>query len=253
LPALAGTISLELTASPEVRGDGSLVVSLRVRNVGDETASSVSPTLRFRGETVPGDAAPQLPPQQTLETRFTVEDAGLVTGRWPYAVAVAYADANQYPFHALHAGTVVVGSPPPPQVAVLGVEPLQLATAASLEATLKNLSDVARSLAVSLHLPGGIELEQPIPPVELEPWGERTISASLRNRTGLPGSRYGAFVSVEYDEGGVHQALVVPAGLEIVAPQSFFERNAGPLFGLALLLVLGWVGLLLWRRAARPR
>jgi hypothetical protein len=168
-------------------------------------------------------------------------------------VAVAYADANQYPLHALHAGTVVAGSPPPLQVAVLGVDPVQLATTASLGATLKNLSDVPRSLAVAVHLPGGIELEQPIPPVELEPWGERTISASLRNRTGLPGSRYGAFVSVEYDEGDVHQALVVPAGLEIVAPQSFFERNAGPLFGLALLLVLGWAGLLLWRRAAPPR
>jgi hypothetical protein len=251
-PASAGTINLELSATPEVR-DGSLELALVVRNVGDEAASSVSPVLRFRGETVRGEGAAQLLPQHALETRLGVADAGLTTGRWPYAVAIAYADANQYPLHALHAGTVVAGSPPPLQVAVLGVEPLQLGTSASVRATVKNLSEVARTLAVTVHVPGGIELEESPPAVELEPWGEERISASLRNRTGLPGSRYAAFVSVEYDEGDVHQALVVPVGLEIVVPQSFFERNAGPLFGLALLLVLGWAGLLLWRRAARTR
>lgn len=252
-PAVAGTISLEITAMPEVR-DGSLVVSLEVRNVGDEAASSVSPVLRFRGEEVRAEPVPLLPPQQALQTTFTMAGGDrLSPGRWPYAAAVAYADANQYPFHALHAGLVVAGSPPPVQVALLGIEPLQLGATASLEARVKNLSDVPRSVTIRVHLPGGIELEDPPPPVELEPWAEQSVSASLRNRTGLPGSHYGAFVSAEYDEGGVHQALVVPVGIEVVASRSVLERHATKLWVLALLLVLGWVGLVIWRRPARPR
>ena len=177
--ALAGTISLELTASPEVRGDGSLVVSLRVRNVGDETASSVSPTLRFRSETVTGDAAPQLPPQQTLETRFTVEDAGLGAGRWPYAVAVAYADANQYPFHALHAGTVVgnvVNASP-----AADVVPVLLA----LEARVDCLSAAgAREVPLAAFLLGPGETarrpDELVTAVRFAPLGDRSATAFLK-------------------------------------------------------------------------
>ena len=90
-----------------------------------------------------------------------------------------------------------------------------------------------------------------IAPVELEGWAERAVSGSLVNRTALPGSRYAAFVSVEYDDGELHQAVVVPTSVEIVSPQSVFERHAALLWGVAGLLVLGWVGILLWRRASR--
>ena len=104
---VAGNISIQLTPQPHVR-DGVLAVELQVRNAGDEPARSVSPMLGFRGQMVRGDVTPALRPGQTLDSTLEIPAAGLGPGRWPYRIAVDYADANEYPFHALHVGTVEV-------------------------------------------------------------------------------------------------------------------------------------------------
>lgn len=242
-----------MTPHPDVR-DGVLVVELTIRNTGDEAARSVVPALHFRGDTTRGELQSVLLPQQIWETKLEVAAPSLGAGRWPYRIVVGYADANQYPFHALHVGTIVVGSPPLATVALFEIDAPRLATSGVLESRVKNLSGEARTLAIDVHLPDGIELAEPIDPIEIAAWEESPVAARLVNRTGLPGSRYAVFVSAEYDEKqGIHQAVLLPSTVEIVAAQSAIEDNGPWLSGAAGLLVLGWAGALLWRRAARRR
>ena len=126
-PAVAGSISLGMTPEPEVR-QGALVVSLGIRNGGDEAARSVSPALQFLGKTTRAEVRPLLRPNETWRVDLTAPAVDLVTGRWPYRIMVDYADANEYPFHALHVGTVVAGAPPPAKFAVVGIIAPPLAT-----------------------------------------------------------------------------------------------------------------------------
>jgi hypothetical protein len=250
-PALAGNISLQLTTRTEVRDD-QLVVTLTAKNSGDEAAHAVTPVLSFRDQSVQGDVHPELPPNRALEATLTLPAADLGTGRWPYRVMVGYADANGYPLHALHVAMLTVGNVPPGKVHILEASAEPLASSGALDMRVKNLGSEPRRVRVDAHLPDGIEARA-LPPLDLAKYDEQQVSVPLVNRTALPGSRYAVFVSAEYEDGDVHHAVIVPTVLEIIATQSMFRRQRTVLWALAALLVVGWVGVLVWRLAARRR
>jgi hypothetical protein len=251
-PAAAGNISLELTTSAGVQ-DGTLTVKLTVRNTGDEAAHSVIPLLRFRDETAHGEVRADLQPRQSMDATLTLPVGDLAIGRWPYRIMVGYADANAYPLHALHAGTVTVGSPPPGTLGVVQATADPLATAGAMRVRVKNLSASPRQVLVRVYLPDGIEAPEADPTVALGGWEERDVVVSLVNRAALPGSRYAIFASAEYDDGALHQSVVVPTSLEIVAAQSVFQRHRTTLWILAAVVVLGWAGAAVWWLVAGRR
>lgn len=251
-PAVAGNISLQLSATTRVQ-DGQLAVQLSVRNTGDEAAHSLTPTLHFRDRSAQGAVRPLLRPNESLETELTLAAGDLGTGRWPYRIMVAYADANAYPLNALHVGLALVGTAPPGKLGVLDVAADPLATTGPMRLRLKNLSKEPRRVAVNVYLPEGIELLEAVPAVELAAWEERTVTTRVVNRTGLPGSRYAVFVSAEYDVDDVHQAVLVPSTVEIVASQSVVGRWRTPLWIAAGVLTTGWIVFIVWRLAARRR
>jgi hypothetical protein len=251
-PAGAGNISLELSADARVQGS-ELTVAVTVRNKGDEAAHSVTPTLHFRRDTVTQEAHPLLRPGQSLEVTLKLPVPDLGTGRWPYRIMVGYTDANAYPLHALHVGTLTAGTPTPGKLGVLEAVADPLATSGSLRMRVKNLSPEPRQVIVGVFLPEGIESPTAVPLVELASWEEREVQVPLVNRAALPGSRYAVFATAEYDDGAVHQSVTVPTTLEIVAAQSIFERNRSTLWVVAGVLVLAWAALAIWWMAAGRR
>jgi len=251
-PAGAGNISLELTANASVQ-DAELTVAVTVRNKGDEAAHSVTPTLHFRDETAAGEVHPLLRPGQSMEATLKLPVRDLGTGRWPYRIMVGYTDANAYPLHALHVGTLTAGVPPPGKLGLLEAAADPLATSGWLRVRVKNLSADPRRVSVGVYLPDGIESPTPVPPVDLASWEEREVQVPLVNRAALPGSRYAVFATAEYDDGAVHQSVTVPSTLEIVAAQSLFQRHRSTLWVLAGLLVLAWAAAVTWWLAAGRR
>jgi len=117
----------------------------------------------------------------------------------------------------------------------------------------KNLAGVERQATVLVAVPEGLEVTKPAPPLALAAWGESTVSVPIVNRTALVGSRYPMFVAVEYDEEGVHQAVVGQGLVEIANVQSFVQEWRTALWIGGGLLVAGWLAYLLWQAAARPR
>jgi len=249
-PVPAKTISISMTPSAEIH-DGLLTLGVKVSNSGDDTAQSVTPTLHFRDRETKGKGRPTLAPNESLQESLALPAADLGPGRWPYTLTVDYTDANQYPFQALHVGAVVVGNPPPPKVAVSEVKAPAVSGSGSLLIRLKNLAGAPRAVAVGVRVPEGLELTRAIPEITLAAWEEKVLSAPLVNRTALAGSRYPVFVTVQYDDGPVHQGLVAQSVVEILPPRSFFARQRTLLWIAAATLVLLWVGLTLWRVTGR--
>jgi hypothetical protein len=167
-------------------------------------------------------------------------------------VAIDYTDANQYPFQALHAGLVTVGNPPPAKLAVAEVKGGALASTGALRIRLKNLAGVERKVRVTVAAPEGIEVTTPPVEVSVAAWGEAQVTHDLVNRTALAGSRYPLFVAVEYDDQGVHQAVIGQGVVDIQAQQSFFDRWRTAFWIGAAAFVLVWLGFLVWRATA-PR
>jgi hypothetical protein len=249
-PAAAKNISIQMTPVPELR-DGAFNVQLAVTNLGDEAAQSVVPTLRFRDKDVRGKGKPSLGPNETLSETLTVPAGDVGTGRWPYRVTVDYTDANQYPFQALHVPTITVGNPPPVKVAVRETKASQVGSSGTLTATLKNLEGAERTVAVQTLVPEGLEAPGAPSDVHLAAWEEKTITVPLTNRTALPGSRLPVFLTVQYDDGGVHQGVVAQTVVEVVPQQAFFARQRNLLWGGVALLLLVWGGLVVARMMRR--
>jgi hypothetical protein len=246
--ATAGNITINMTSTVEYR-DGALAVDLTVSNLGDEAARSVVPIVRFLEREARGERREALGPRERLQASLAVPAPGLGAGRWPFRVAVDYTDANQYPFQALHVALLTVGNPSPAKVAVPEISIPALSRTTTARLTVKNLAGTARTAAVTVFAPEDLEVAAPRQDLELPAWGERTVRASLTNRTALAGSRYPVFVAVEYDDTDVHQALVAQGLVEILSPRAFVSRW---LLWAVAALVLGWLLLLAWRgRRAR--
>ena len=250
-PAAAKTISITIGQKSELQGDN-LVVKTTVGNTGDETAKTVAATLRFGDKQVRGKQRDELAPNATFEDDLTIATGPLGEGRWPYQIAVDYADANLYPFQALLMTTAVVGSPPPAKLSIPQIASDPIAESGTLTVHFKNLSPTERDASWRVAVPEGLEASDPTGTVHLKPWGEATTSVGLVNRTALAGSRYPVFVSAEYDDGGVHQSIVAQNVVEIVAPRNFWEANQALFIGGAILLVVIWLGLVVQRAMSRP-
>jgi len=244
--AAAGSISISISPGVELR-DGSLAAHVDVRNSGEEAAHSVAAVLRFRGKEVRGAARETLAPNQAMSADLSLPAADLAPGRWPYQVAVDYTDANQYPFQALHVAWVMLGNPPPAKLSVAEVKADPLAHSGSLGVRLKNLAGAARQTAVHVIVPEGVEVTQAEQSLALPAWEEASLSAPLVNRTALAGSRYPVFVTAEYDDEGVHQAVIGQGMLEITNPRSFFQSQRRLLWIAAGVLIAAWLGFLGWQ------
>lgn len=246
--AVAGSISISISPTVEVR-DGALAAKVRITNSGDEAAHAVGPVLRFRKQEARGTGAETLAPNQSITADLSLPVGDLGPGRWPYRLAVDYTDANQYPFQALHVAWIVVGNPPPAKLAITEVKAAPMSRSGTLRVVVKNLAGVVRQASLLAVVPEGVEVTTPEQPLTLAEWGETSVAAPLVNRTALGGSRYPVFVAAEYDDDGVHQAVVGQGLLEITNPRSFFQSERVLLWVLAGVVITAWLVFLLWQLA----
>ena len=96
-----------------------------------------------------------LAPNATFEEELTIATGTLGEGRWPYAIAVDYADANLYPFQALLVATQVVGNPPPAKLSVPEIKSNGIAESGPLSIKFKNLAAAERDVTFRVIVPGG--------------------------------------------------------------------------------------------------
>jgi len=251
-PAAAKNITITLSPTVEISA-GTFTLRVKVGNQGDEAAQSVTPILHFKEQEARGQTRPSLGPTESFEESLSIPVGDVKPGRWPFRLTVDYTDANQYPFQAMQVNAVLIGQPPPPKMSVPQVAPDTLATTGTVRVRLKNLAGVARIATVSVLVPEGLEVPDGVPPVALAAWEEKTVSARLVNRTTLPGSKYPVYVTVEYDEDGVHQAVIAQGVVDIVAAQSFFEQWKTLIWVGAVALAVLWVTMILWRVSGRVR
>jgi hypothetical protein len=242
-PAAAGTTSISISQVARV-AEGNLVVDLEVGNSGDEEALSVTPILRFGDKQVRGKGTPRLAPDTSFAETLSLPVGTLGEGRWPFHLTVDYTDLNLYPFAALQAQAIVVGRPPPAKVVVPAIQGGDITGTGALAITVKNLTPESHTARIHVLVPEGIEAAGSSRELALDAWQDATLEVTLTNRAALVGSRYPAFVIVEYDDGPVHQAVVAQGSVAIIGEGSFIERWARWLWITSTALVVGWLAYL---------
>jgi len=249
-PAAAKNISITLAPTVEVSA-GTFTLRVKIGNAGDEAAQSVTPVLHFGEKETRGQTKQSLGPNESFDQSLSLPIGDLKPGRWPFQLRVDYTDANQYPFQALQVNAVLVGQPPPAKMTVPLVKPDPLATTSPLHVRLKNLTGTARTVAVSVLVPEGLDVAEPIQPVALAGWEDKPVTAQLVNRSALPGSKYPVYLVAEYDDDAAHQSVIAQSVVEIVAARSFFERQRSFIIAGAILLAVVWLSIIVWRVSGR--
>jgi hypothetical protein len=249
-PAVAGTISISISQTARL-ADGNLVVDVKVANSGDEAALAVTPSLLVGDKKVRGTGTPSLAPNGSHAETLTLPVGTLGEGRWPYRITVDYTDQNQYPFQALLAQPLVVGNPPAAKVAVPAIAATDVAGEGTLSVTVKNLTPEKRTARVNVLIPEGLEASEPARALELDGWKDATFRVPVVNRTALIGSRYPVFVTAEYDDGPVHQAVVAQGTVAVTGANSFLDRNMHRLRYGAIGLIGLWLVLAMLRTLRR--
>ena len=247
--ASAGTISISVSHRAELK-DGALRAALTISNAGDEAAHAVTPVLRFRGAEVRGATQEKLPPKEPAETSLTLPAGSLADGHWPYQIVVEYADANLYPFQALSVGMLAVGNAALPKVAIPALPSAVLAGQTDLPVLVKNLSETERHVTLKVIAPEAIEQKHGGEETVLAPYAELSVPVGLTNRAALPGSRYPLFVTVEYEDGPVHQTVVAQTTVEIREAGSMPGSGGRSLWVAAVVVALG-VGIIAFRLVRR--
>ncbi len=249
-PAAAKNISITLAPTVEVSA-GTFTLRVKIGNAGDEAAQSVTPVLHFGEKETRGQTKQSLGPNESFDQSLSLPIGDLKPGRWPFQLRVDYTDAHQYPFQALQVNAVLVGQPPPAKMTVPLVKPDPLATTSPLHVRLKNLTGTARTVTVSVLVPEGLDVAEPIQPVALAGWEDKPVTAQLVNRSALPGSKYPVYLVAEYDDDAAHQSVIAQSVVEIVAARSFFERQRSFIIAGAILLAVVWLSIIVWRVSGR--
>ena len=141
-----------------------------------------------------------------------------------------------------------MGNPSPARIALPEVKVEKLSDEGEMTAKVKNLAGAARKVKIAAYVPEGLEVTSPAPEIDVEAWGEKSVSIDLKNRTALAGSRYPLFAAAEYDDEGTHYAVVGTGVVEIGASSSIVRPTLLTIGGV---LVVGWLVLIGWRLARR--
>jgi hypothetical protein len=252
--ATAGTIALTLSQRAEVVA-GRLVVHLEIGNQGTEQALSVTPSLALGERSVSGHGQRALAPNDSFEETLSLPIGALGEGRWPYRLRVDYTDTNQYPFQALQVQILSIGSPPPTRV-VASIRSVNIESEGVIEVTVKNVSPESRSARVDVVLPDAFRATGASQELALDGWQETAFEVPVTNQDALAGSRHAVFAVAEYEDGGVHQALIAHGQLAVAAPEPFLSRHGRALTLTGAGLLALWLGSLLatlvQRRSGRP-
>ncbi len=243
--ASGGTISLVVSSSAELR-EGRLRVAVTIANAGDEAAANVRPTLSFLGRDVQASPLESLAPKGSFETALAIEVPALGPGRWPFRLAVDYADAGAHPFQTLQVAAIVLGEPGPVGLELGEIETTPIEDAGSVRVRVRNSSAGRRETTISVLAPRDLEVEEATRRVAgIALGGQADVSFRLVPRTALAGSRYAVFALVEFDDPAGHQALI---GEALVSVRERRPRLAMSLAAASVALMLTWLALVLRRR-----
>jgi hypothetical protein len=247
-PAEARTVELTIASRPQF-ADGGLSVDVVITNRGDEPAVALGVRLRALGQVIDGPRRMRLEPNRVWSGNLTLPVGSLGEGRWLYVLELDYAKRDGYPQHGIHADTFVVGSPPQPNVAVGTLAAAPLASSSVLRAEVRYGGGRARTIDVAVHAPAGLAAPAPRRTVSVGGGESAWVEFALVNRTEVPWSRPPVYVSLEYDEGGIHQSVLARLVLEIVPSLFWLTRWRRPLWTVAGLAALAWLAAAGWAAA----
>lgn len=232
--AAAGTLNIETQTTVKTEKDR-LLVTVRVRNDGNEAAHKVQANVNILGKWLKSPVKTLLAVNQPEVFHIERVISRIKPGRYPLTVLVDFHDANEYPFSALAGTTFHYEEDTDTDLACLAHD-LIIGKGGGLRFQIRNLGFESKHIHATAALPRELSATRPEIDFPLKPRAEKTISFEITNFSALPGATYPVFCYFEYDLDDTHYTAVTRAVVKIGNRENWVRRTVWFWVGLAVFL-----------------
>jgi hypothetical protein len=219
----ASHITLQTTAGTSYR-DGTVKMSAKVTNQGDESAHSLWIEAGVDNFSARSETNAELEVDESFRTKLDLGPLKGLPGTYTAIIRTHYSDADGHPFSAVSFIPTVTGEPE------MGDDPIgaklssgRLARRCTAKLSLSSAASMPVTATVSLLLPSEIDCRSPKQTVDLSPSDSKQLSFRLKNKQAIDGSSYPVFAVINYDLDGKHYSTVAYAVVSI-EPDKLSER-----------------------------
>ncbi len=206
---------------------GQCAMNITVANYGDEPANRVR--ISVVSDIVSGDELSQkvLYPNERIYGLINVDSkAEIIPGEYPVFVMVEYEDANSYPFTAISPAFFVYKTQTFSKVKGVASElTITEKESGKISVKLMNYDDAPHNVSIGLMLSRELKFDRSKKTVLLEANGDGTVEFDVAHFSALAGSAYPAFVSIEYESGGLHYAYFVRSLVKVSKSEGIFSNQ----------------------------
>lgn len=231
----AGTISIQATTTCNWVND-ELMVTVSVRNLGDEPAEDATVHLAFRDSSISSDESASLKPGEDHSFQFTFKPAVTFPGTYPIRIKTVFRDNKGRAHSGLSYGVFHYKQVAKSELEVLTTSGGERSDEIIL-VSLVNKSSQHQKGVVSVFHPDNVKFDIDASEFSLGPEMRRSIEFKVKNLAGEPGSTFPVLFIAEFERDGLHCLNVAEAGIEVKEKPVFWVRNGAWLLSAGLLLL----------------
>jgi len=243
--AYAGTLTMQMQTTISVASD-LINAEIVATNTGTEPAHNLRAFLHIFDRSLESEVLEILEVRQTRSFHFKISLPSGKRGRFALVGEVLFHDANLHPFSALSCAAFNLKNK---TISYLtGHAPdLTIKEKGNLSLQVTNLASCPRTYTATLYLPHGLTTSARHKDLRIDPYGIKKTDFPLKNRYGIGGASYPVYCTLEYEERGIHHAEIVRSTIYVRECKNWFLKTRWYWLGGLVSLILGWIGLWLFK------
>ena len=238
--ATAGTLTIRMDLSYTIGPDG-VEVRIDATNHGSEPAFEVGARLHGFDQALQSKTLERLEIEQTAAFQFRIPVPPDKKGVYPLVAEFVFRDANRHPFSTLSGIPVNLGGKIPTGLSGLA-RVLTVENKKNIRIRVINAAPRTREVVATVYLPWSLDASPKQKNIKLAPRSYTTVDFPINSRYGINDATYPVYCTLEFDEQGHHQTVLVQSTVQIVRPKNWFVQTRWYWLMGGVFVIFGWIG-----------
>jgi len=237
---MAGILTIRMDLSYTLGPDG-IEVRIDATNHGTEPAFEVGATLHGFDQALKSKTLERLEIEQTAAFQFRIQVPPDKKGVYPLVAEFVFRDANRHPFSTLSGVPVNLGGKITTGLAGI-VRVLTVENKKNIRVRVINAAPRTRDVVATVYLPWNLDASHKQKNIKLALRSYATVDFPINSRYGINDATYPVYVTLEFDEEGHHQTVLIQSAVQIARQKNWFIQTRWYWLMGGVLVIFGWIG-----------